>query len=79
MLRILFNSNVSILMSATPIQFPHRHNSDGTYDSICPKCYRTVDTQRLEGSLAAEEKAHVCHQDDLLPRDVFDTQNRDPA
>jgi hypothetical protein len=66
-------------MSATPIQFPHRHNSDGTYDSICPKCYRTVAAERLERNLAAKERAHICGKDDTLPGDVFDGENRDPA
>ena len=65
-------------MSA-PLPFPHRHNDDGTHDSICPKCFRTVGTEAMEKNLAVEEKSHICGDDDLLPRDVFDSENRDPA
>jgi hypothetical protein len=66
-------------MSSERKQFPHRENSDGTYDSICPKCFRTIDTRHVEGDLVAEERVHICDQGDLLPLDVFDTENRDPA
>jgi hypothetical protein len=66
-------------MSSEREQFPHRQNSNGTYDSICPKCFRTIDTRYVECDLAAEERVHICGQDDLLPRNMFDTENRDPA
>ena len=33
------------------IGFTHRHNLDGTYDSICRCCFRTVATACDEGSL----------------------------
>lgn len=37
--------------------FPLRQNSDGSYDSICPRCFRTVGT----GSLAALKIAEYSH------------------
>ena len=42
--------------------FPHRHNSDKTYDSICPFCYKTVATQRVENDLRVYEEKHVCRE-----------------
>jgi len=43
-------------------QFPHRHNADGTYDSICPVCFRTVGTHRVETVLLKYEEEHVCRE-----------------
>ena len=40
--------------------FPHRHNSDGTYYSICTACFVTVASVREEELLRAHELAHVC-------------------
>jgi len=40
--------------------FPHRHNSDGSFDSICAKCFATVANSKLEGELEEPEKQHVC-------------------
>src|SRR5579863_2312785 len=44
-------------------EFPHRHNGDGTYDSICTVCLATVATSQNEAELRVQEEAHVC---DLL-------------
>lgn len=41
-------------------KFPHRHNLDGSYDSICTTCLATVATVRREEQLYREESAHVC-------------------
>jgi hypothetical protein len=46
-------------MSSKP-EFPHRHNNDGTYDSICDTCFVTVARVKLEADLAAFEARHVC-------------------
>jgi hypothetical protein len=43
--------------------FPHRKNPDGTYDSVCPWCYQTVDRQLVEADLHAQEILHVCVRD----------------
>lgn len=41
------------------VPFPHRLNADGTFDSICPKCFHTVATGRPE-AIALIEKQHSC-------------------
>jgi hypothetical protein len=40
--------------------FPHRHNIDGTHDSICTSCFVTVATVVNETELSGHESAHVC-------------------
>lgn len=40
--------------------FPHRHNANGTHDSICLRCFVTVATVRDESELAVHESAHAC-------------------
>lgn len=40
--------------------FHHRHNRNGTHDSICPGCYMTVASARGEGELARCEAEHTC-------------------
>lgn len=41
-------------------QFPHRHNKDGTWDSICPYCYLTVACRDTEEQLKQDEAKHDC-------------------
>jgi hypothetical protein len=43
------------------VSYPHRRNSDGTFDSICTKCFLTVAHRRAEAELAAIEEAHICN------------------
>jgi hypothetical protein len=40
--------------------FPHRHNADGTHDSICTVCLATVATVQNESELAGHESTHMC-------------------
>jgi|HubBroStandDraft_5_1064220.scaffolds.fasta_scaffold421624_1 hypothetical protein len=40
--------------------YPHRHNSNDSWDSICPLCFRTVGREKTEGALHAEEETHDC-------------------
>jgi len=40
--------------------FPHRHNPDGTFDSICPICFSTVSTRQNEMELTDDELDHNC-------------------
>jgi hypothetical protein len=48
-------------MLALPIRdFPHRLNEDGTFDSICPKCFDTVATAESESGLEKGELSHIC-------------------
>jgi hypothetical protein len=46
--------------AASHIVFPHRHNLDGSHDSICVNCFRTVSSTQREIELEAIEKKHVC-------------------
>jgi hypothetical protein len=52
-------------MAGKPVRYPHRHNIDGTHDSICIKCFATVSTKQHEAHLAEEEKRHVCEPSTL--------------
>lgn len=42
------------------IAFPHRHNRDGSFDSICPQCFQTVAKSSTEADLEAAERVHDC-------------------
>lgn len=48
------------------LKFPHRHNRDGSYDSICSRCLVTVATSYKESELLAHEQKHVCLESWLL-------------
>lgn len=43
-----------------PQTFPHRHNTDGTYDSICNRCLSTIAKVTTEADLGQFEASHVC-------------------
>jgi hypothetical protein len=47
------------------LKFAHRHNPDGTYDSICPRCIQTIATVRDETELPRIESQHTCDPDIL--------------
>ena len=47
-------------MPYTDSPFAHRTNKDGTVDSICKKCFRTVGTAEEAAPLKVLEDAHVC-------------------
>ncbi|HEY2472469.1 MAG TPA: hypothetical protein VGI45_32090 [Terracidiphilus sp.] len=47
-------------------KFTHRFNADGTVDSVCHCCFRTVGPVEIESALATLEEEHVCDPDDLL-------------
>jgi hypothetical protein len=40
--------------------FAHRHNYDGSYDSIRTKCYATIASAGSEEALSSPESAHIC-------------------
>jgi len=46
--------------TASKVAFKHRHNPDGSWDSICLKCYLTVETAMQEDDLAEMERSHDC-------------------
>ena len=41
-------------------KFSHRVNDDGTIDSICPQCFKTVATATQESDLDPAESRHCC-------------------
>ena len=47
--------------------YPHRHNKDGSFDSICLSCFATIATANTEAELAEYDKSHVCTRE--MPRD----------
>lgn len=40
--------------------FPHRHNPDGSIDSICSECFQTIAAASTEAQLEAAERVHDC-------------------
>jgi hypothetical protein len=40
--------------------FPHRRNKDGSFDSICLKCFATVASHIAQEELQELDKNHVC-------------------
>ena len=49
------------LMATNATFFPHRLRLDGTYDSICTGCFRTIGTSEIEAELLEAEKSHICN------------------
>ena len=41
--------------------FAHRHNLDGSWDSICTKCFLTVASECGEDGLPMHERHHDCN------------------
>ena len=59
-------------MSLTRIPFyPHRQNRDGSFDSICPRCFAIVASATKVTELHTSEKQHTCDEAFLAERDVF--------
>jgi hypothetical protein len=46
--------------SSKHLKFAHRFNPDGTVDSICPRCFVTVDSAAKELDLVVNEEQHIC-------------------
>jgi hypothetical protein len=42
------------------VAFRHRHNQNGSWDSICLKCFRTAATSEKEEDLKWIEQSHNC-------------------
>ena len=40
--------------------YPRRPNKDGSFDSICPRCFATVATANDAASLDDHNRKHVC-------------------
>ena len=52
--------------AATTLKTAHRVNSDGTYDSICLDCFRTISSTNDESDLERSEQDHICSLEDLF-------------
>jgi hypothetical protein len=48
--------------------FPHRRNKDGSFNSICLKCFATVASHMTEEELKEQDKNHVCVKSILSER-----------
>ena len=49
----------------TLLAFKRRHNADGTWDSICLRCYRTVANAQDPSWLPLQQDNHTCALVDL--------------
>jgi hypothetical protein len=58
-------------MAAPLLFYPHRHNKNGTHDSICLICFATVATTLTEPELAVYNRRHICNQSLLSERRNF--------
>lgn len=47
-------------MAIVSSKFVHRPNRDGTFDTICPRCFITVATKPMEEDLRTPERDHQC-------------------
>jgi hypothetical protein len=54
------------MASQLTCRFPHRHNRNGSHDSICISCYATVASVQNEADLAQHEQKHVCDRSLLI-------------
>jgi hypothetical protein len=46
--------------------YTRRRNHDGSFDSICLCCFRTVASDDNEARLAERERQHRCANEDLV-------------
>lgn len=52
----------------TLLPFAHRMNPDGSIDSICTTCFRTIASEDSEGKLFSHEERHLCDPNWLFDR-----------
>jgi hypothetical protein len=50
------------MVANPPVIYPHRRNKNGSYDSICLRCFATVAHTNTEIELLAHESIHACDQ-----------------
>jgi hypothetical protein len=58
-------------MASTLCKFPHRLNRDGSFDSICLKCFATIANTITEMELKARENIHTCDHAVMCARRLF--------
>lgn len=61
---------VSTMATARYIAHPHRHNSDGSVDSICLTCFQTIARAGDEAALTEHERKHSCDREVLAYREA---------
>jgi hypothetical protein len=61
-------------LHATPF-FPHRRNTDGSYDSICLNCFATIANAKSEVELTEYDNHHICARTVLSERENFRPPN----
>lgn len=66
-------------MEQSPYEFHVRSHEDGTFDSICPKCFLTVARELPWEKLAAEEQLHECDAGRLLSIEIARQQMQQDA
>jgi hypothetical protein len=54
------------MLSAPYDLFPHRRNGDGSFDSICTRCFQTIASRFSEVALAEAERLHTCDGPPLM-------------
>jgi hypothetical protein len=42
------------------LEFLHRTNPNGSYDSLCPRCFHVIANERKKAELALFEALHTC-------------------
>jgi len=42
------------------LEFLHRTNPNGSYDSLCPRCFHVIANERKKAELALYEALHTC-------------------
>ncbi len=55
-------------MISDPTNFPHRRDSQGLYQSTCPRCFVTVARSKQEAEMTEVERLHVCYSSFLAER-----------
>jgi hypothetical protein len=48
------------MYAAGESEYAHRQNADGTFDSICLRCFQTICSANSEPELAQSERQHTC-------------------
>ncbi len=56
--------------------FTHRPNNDGSVDSICLRCFRTIASDKNGRSLDVMELQHECDPADLMRLEHFESNKK---
>jgi hypothetical protein len=67
------------MLDSRNAHYPHRHNYDGSFDSICRICFVTVARSWDETSLERYEENHYCEWWDLVNFGAHGPQATNPV